>query len=43
MEEMKMNYKYIELQGGTHINVLAASMPRIFEFFNEHSKSDLQK
>lgn len=38
MKEMNMTYKYLEIQGGNHGNVLAPSMPYIFAFFKEHSK-----
>jgi poly(3-hydroxybutyrate) depolymerase len=41
ISEMKirnMICKYLEIQGGTHMNVLAPSLPYIFSFFKEHPK-----
>jgi poly(3-hydroxybutyrate) depolymerase len=34
----KMTCRYIEMQGGTHMNVMDPSMPYIFSFFKEHAK-----
>jgi predicted peptidase len=39
MREMHMDYKYIEIQGGTHANALYAGMPGILAFFKEHTKT----
>jgi hypothetical protein len=38
MKEMKMNYKYNEIPGGDHGNVISTGMPDIFAFFKEHTK-----
>jgi poly(3-hydroxybutyrate) depolymerase len=38
IKKRKMTCKYIEIQGGTHMNVLNPSMPHIFSFFKEHTK-----
>jgi len=38
MKQMDMTYKYLEVKGGDHGNVLATAMPHIFEFFKEHPK-----
>jgi len=38
IKEMKMDYKYDEIPGGTHGNVIGTGMPDIFAFFNSHSK-----
>jgi predicted alpha/beta superfamily hydrolase len=39
MKGLNMNYKYIELPGEDHGTIIAKSMPDIFRFFNEHSKT----
>jgi poly(3-hydroxybutyrate) depolymerase len=38
MNELKMDYKYREVLGGDHGNVISIGMPDIFAFFAEHSK-----
>jgi len=38
IKEMNMDYKYDEIPGGTHGNVIGTGMPDIFAFFNSHSK-----
>jgi len=38
MQELEMTYKYYEVQGGGHGNVLNPAMPHIFAFFKEHTK-----
>jgi poly(3-hydroxybutyrate) depolymerase len=38
MKNRNMIYRYIEMQGGTHMNVFGPSMPYVFSFFKEHSK-----
>jgi poly(3-hydroxybutyrate) depolymerase len=38
MNELKMSYKYREVPGGDHGNVISIGMPDIFAFFAEHSK-----
>jgi poly(3-hydroxybutyrate) depolymerase len=43
MKELKMTYEYIEVPGGNHIDVAMKNMPKIFEFFNEHSKAEKKK
>ncbi len=39
MKEVGMTYKYVELPGGDHGTVIGDSMPDIFKFFAEYSKS----
>jgi predicted peptidase len=39
MKEVGMTYKYVELPGGDHGTVIGDSMPDIFKFFSEYSKS----
>jgi dipeptidyl aminopeptidase/acylaminoacyl peptidase len=43
MEELKMNYKYIEFPGGDHGTVIGDGMPDIFKFFAEHTKGGINK
>lgn len=38
MQDLSMNYEYIELPGEDHGTIIAKSMPSIFAFFAEHSK-----
>jgi poly(3-hydroxybutyrate) depolymerase len=38
LKEAKMDYKYREVPGGDHGNVITIGMPDIFAFFREHSK-----
>ena len=38
MKKMDMTYKYLEVTGGDHGNVLPTGMPHIFTFFKEHPK-----
>lgn len=38
MKDMKMNYQYEEIPGGTHGSVIATGMPDIFAFFSAHRK-----
>jgi poly(3-hydroxybutyrate) depolymerase len=39
MKQLEMTYKYYEIKGGTHGNVLNPAVPYIFAFFKEHTKS----
>jgi predicted peptidase len=39
MKEMELNFKYIEVRGATHINVMDTALPEVFTFFKEHIKS----
>jgi len=39
MKKLGVEVKYIEVPGGTHINVAGANMPAIFDFFDAHRKS----
>src|SRR5262249_1271066 len=39
MKEMKMTCEYMEIAGGGHGDVAPKSLPKIFEFFNAHSKA----
>jgi predicted peptidase len=38
MRELKMTYRYIEVPGGDHGNVISIGMPDIFAFFAQHSE-----
>jgi alpha-beta hydrolase superfamily lysophospholipase len=39
MKEMKMTYEYVEVEGGDHLTVAMKNLPKIFEFFDAHSKT----
>ena len=39
MKELKMDYQYVEVPGGTHGSVLTSGAPDIFAFFAKHSKA----
>jgi poly(3-hydroxybutyrate) depolymerase len=43
MKDLKMDYEYIEVAGGDHVNVAMQNMPKIFEFFNKHQKPAKEK
>ncbi len=38
MKKLGVEVKYIEVPGGTHINVAGTNMPAIFDFFDVHRK-----
>ena len=38
MKKAKMDYEYIEVEGGDHINVAFTKMPDIFAFFDKHKR-----
>jgi predicted esterase len=38
MRHMGMTAEYAEVDGGTHMSMIAPTMPKIFEFFQMHSK-----
>lgn len=38
MKELKMDYEYIEVPGGGHVDVAFQNLPKIVEFFNKHKK-----
>jgi len=38
MKELKMTHKYMEIEGGGHVDVAIKNLPQIFDFFNEHRK-----
>jgi predicted peptidase len=38
MRNMGMMAEYVEIQGGTHMSMIAPTVPRIFAFFRAHSK-----
>jgi poly(3-hydroxybutyrate) depolymerase len=40
MKDLEMNYEYLEIEGGDHINVVGTGMPRIFEFFEKQLKKE---
>lgn len=43
MKKLGMTHEYIEVPGGDHINVAFTNMPKIFEFFNKHTRNDKAK
>jgi poly(3-hydroxybutyrate) depolymerase len=43
MKKLEMQYQYIEVAGGDHVNVAFQKMPDIFEFFNKHQKKPVAK
>ena len=38
MKELGMDYEYIEVKGGGHVLIAFENLPKIFEFFNKHTK-----
>ena len=40
MKELGMDYEYIEVKGGGHVLIAFENLPKIFEFFNKHKRSD---
>jgi poly(3-hydroxybutyrate) depolymerase/DNA-binding beta-propeller fold protein YncE len=38
MKKLGMTHEYIEVAGGTHGSVVAANMPKIFAFFDQHKR-----
>jgi poly(3-hydroxybutyrate) depolymerase len=38
MRKMGMSVEYVEIDGGTHMSMIAPTVPRIFDFFSTHSK-----
>jgi predicted peptidase len=38
MEELELDFEYLELPGADHGNVISQGMPRIFEFLAEHTR-----
>lgn len=43
MKKLSMQYEYIEVAGGGHVDVAFQNMPKIFAFFNEHKKKEAGK
>jgi poly(3-hydroxybutyrate) depolymerase len=43
MKKLEMQYEYIEVAGGGHVDVAFQNMPKIFEFFNKHKKTGNEK
>jgi poly(3-hydroxybutyrate) depolymerase len=43
MKKLEMNYEYLEIAGGDHGNVVGQGMPKIFEFFNKHTRKPKEK
>ena len=39
MKDLNMNYKYVEMPGEDHGSIIAKSMPEIFRYFGEQSKT----
>ena len=42
MKKLNMNYEYIEVPGGGHVDVAFQNLPRIFEFFEKQKKREKQ-
>jgi poly(3-hydroxybutyrate) depolymerase len=40
MKKLDMTYDYIEVPGGDHGSVAAQNLPKIFDFFNKHNRSE---
>ena len=40
MKKLEMVHEYIEVPGGGHVDIAFQNMPKIFEFFAKHQKSD---
>jgi poly(3-hydroxybutyrate) depolymerase/DNA-binding beta-propeller fold protein YncE len=38
MKKLEMTHEYIEVEGGTHGSVVGENMPKIFAFFDKHSR-----
>jgi predicted peptidase len=38
MRKMGMTAEYVEIEGGSHMSMIAPTVPKIFEFFRNHSK-----
>ena len=38
MKELKMEYEYLEIKGGGHVDVAYKHFPEIFKFFDTHTK-----
>lgn len=39
MRDLKMTYQYFEIPGGAHRDAIVVGAPRVFAFFDKHSKS----
>jgi hypothetical protein len=37
MKELGMTHTYVEVAGGDHSSVVAPNLPKVFEFFNQHT------
>ena len=38
MKELKMDYEYLEIKGGGHVDVAYKHFPELFDFFNAHTR-----
>ena len=38
MRQMGMTAEFVEIDGGTHMSMIAPTMPKIFEFFQMHAR-----
>lgn len=43
MKKLGMTYEYIEVAGGDHIAIAHQNLPKIFEFFNKHTRKPAEK
>ncbi|MCI0701708.1 MAG: alpha/beta hydrolase [Planctomycetia bacterium] len=43
MKKYEMTYEYIEDEAGDHGNVVARHMPKIFDFFDKHKRTKVEK
>ena len=40
MKKNDMKYEYLEIAGGGHVDVALQNIPKIFEFFEKHKKTE---
>jgi len=40
MKELKMEYEYLEIKGGGHVDVAYKHFPELFAFFNAHTRGE---
>lgn len=39
MKKLAMTYEYVEVAGGDHVAIAGQNLPRVFEFFNKHTRT----
>jgi poly(3-hydroxybutyrate) depolymerase len=40
MKKLGMDYEYVEVKDGDHVSIAAANLPKIFEFFDTHKRTE---